>query len=441
MTWLHARCIFRTAIEVSRYHLSKLIFDFQSQSSVATSSWKQQAPAIVGNAADDGLGRSVALSADTRTLVVGAPGDYDNTDRKGYVRVYHTDKDDGSRIGQTIYGNAIGDLFGWSVDITTEGNNIVLGAPGYYNNTDRPGYVRVYSLVSNDEAGDDTWNQIGQDIVGEADGDEFGYSVSISEDVGTIAVGAVKGANSNSGYVRIYRLEDDGTSWGQIGEDIAGESYHDNFGFSVSLSADGSTIAIGAPDNDDNGDRSGQVMVYRIDSEGSSWERLVQSIYGDNAGDRFGISVNLSPDGNTLAIGSPGYWKENDRPGYVRVFSLESSLNTGSWIQIDQDIIGEANGDEFGRSVSLSDDGKTLAVGARTADGNGDYSGHVKIYQMDDSTSGWMQLGDDIDGEAAHDSSGWSVSLSVDGNMVAIGSPYNDDNGDASGHVRVFVLE
>jgi hypothetical protein len=125
----------------------------------------------------------------------------------------------------------------------------------------------------------------------------------------------------------------------------------------------------------------------------------------------------------------------------VRVFSLESSLNTGSWIQIDQDIIGEANGDEFGRSVSLSDDGKTLAVGARTADGNGDYSGHVKIYQMDDSTSGWMQLGDDIDGEAAHDSSGWSVSLSVDGNMVAIGSPYNDDNGDASGHVRVFVLE
>ena len=60
---------------------------------------------------------------------------------------------------------------------------------------------------------------------------------------------------------------------------------------------------------------------------------------------------------------------------------------------------------------------------------------------MDDSTSGWMQLGDDIDGETAHDSSGWSVSLSADGNMVAIGSPYNDDNGDASGHVRVFVLE
>ena len=133
----------------------------------------------------------MALSADARILVVGAPGDIFNLAKKGYVRVYHTDKDDGSRIGQTIYGNASGDLFGWSVEITTEGNNIVLGAPGYSNNNDRPGYVRVHSLASNDEAGDDTWNQIGQDIVGEANGNQFGYSVSISEDGETIAVGAI----------------------------------------------------------------------------------------------------------------------------------------------------------------------------------------------------------------------------------------------------------
>ncbi len=296
-------------------------------------------------------------------------------------------------------------------------------------------YLRVFSLVSNDEASDDTWNQIGQDIIGEANGDEFGYSVSISEDGETIAVGTFNSAS----YIRIYLLEDDGTSWGQIGEDIVGEADYDYFGYSVSLSADGSTLAIGAPYNDDNGDDSGQVMVYRINSEESSWERLVQkSILGDNAGDRFGTSVNLSPDGNTLAIGSPGYWEEEDRPGYVRVFSLESSLNTDSWNQIGQDITGEANGDEFGFSVSLSGDGKTLAVGARRADF---HSGHVKVYQMDDSVSGWMQLGDDIDGEAAYDNSGWSVSLSADGNTVAISSPINNDNGDASGHVRVFVLE
>ena len=50
----------------------------------------------------------------------------------------------------------------------------------------------------------------------------------------------------------------------------------------------------------------------------------------------------------------------------------------------------------------------------------------------------WSQLGADIDGEAAGDYSGYSVSLSSDGTIVAIGAPYNDGNGSNSGHVRVY---
>ena len=104
---------------------------------------------------------------------------------------------------------------------------------------DRPRYVQVYSLDNNDKAGNDTWSQIGQDIVVEANDDEFGYSVSISKDGNTIAVvGAIFDANYNSGYVRIYRLGDDGTSWGQIGKDIVCEAAYDGVGISVSLSAD-----------------------------------------------------------------------------------------------------------------------------------------------------------------------------------------------------------
>jgi hypothetical protein len=67
-------------------------------------------------------------------------------------------------------------------------------------------------------------------------------------------------------------------SWGQIGEDIDGEAAYDNTDVSVSLSTDGSTISIGAPFINDNGITSGQVMVYRINSEGLSWERLVQGM-------------------------------------------------------------------------------------------------------------------------------------------------------------------
>jgi hypothetical protein len=155
---------------------------FQSAPPVGTSSWRQLGLTIVKDAAFGGLGYSVALSADARTLLIGAPG-YADPDRKGYVKVYRSDEDGGNRVqlGKTIYGNATGDLFGYSVDITADGNFIILGSPGtgmYVGDMweyDRPGYVRVFPLDSDDESGTNgTWKQIGQDIIGEAIGDQFG---------------------------------------------------------------------------------------------------------------------------------------------------------------------------------------------------------------------------------------------------------------------------
>jgi len=354
----------------------------------------------------------VSLSADAKTLVIGAPGLYDNTDREGYVKVYRTTDDGGNRtqLGQTIYGNATGDLFGLSVDVTAQGNVIVLGSPGYLGNNDRPGYVQVFSLDSDDETAGTTgaWKQVGQDITGEAIGDEFGWSVSISYDGKTIAVGA----DTNDG---------------------------------VSLSANGTIVAIGATGAGIDGVvYTGQVKVYRIDSGGSSWEQLGKSIYGDKADDWFGYSAHISPDGNSLAVGT----FVSGGPGYVKVFSLENDggddddLGASSWKQVGLTITGEANGDQFGYSVSLSDDAKTLAVGAPNANGeDGDNVGQVSVYRRDDSESGWTKIGEDIVGEGAGDESGGSVSLSGDGKTVAIGSIWNVDNGTYSGHVRVFVAE
>ena len=112
-----------------------------------------------------------------------------------------------------------------------------------------------------------------------------------------------------------------------------------------------------------------------------------------------------------------------------------------SWQKIGNDIDGEAADDYSGYSVSLSSDGHTVAIGATDNDGNGNYSGHVRIFQWIESTSIWTQVGDDIDGEVADDHSGWSVSLSSDGRVVAIGAPWNDGNGDTSGHVRIYQSE
>ena len=95
-----------------------------------------------------------------------------------------------------------------------------------------------------------------------------------------------------------------------------------------------------------------------------------------------------------------------------------------------------------GYSVSLSADGTTVAIGARMEMMvMGMDSGHVRVYHLDDSGSSlsWVQVGNDIDGVAVGDESGYSVSLSADGKSVAVGSRDNDDNGSNAGHARVFM--
>ena len=110
----------------------------------------------------------------------------------------------------------------------------------------------------------------------------------------------------------------------------------------------------------------------------------------------------------------------------------------GVYALIGADIDGEAANNQSGWSVSLSSDGTTVAIGAPYNDANGDNSGHVRIYAWNSATSAWEQQGADIDGEAADDWSGWSVSLSSDGTTVAIGAYLNNGNGTLSGHVRIY---
>ena len=108
--------------------------------------------------------------------------------------------------------------------------------------------------------------------------------------------------------------------------------------------------------------------------------------------------------------------------GNSSVFSRTPSTRS-SWDSV-LDIDGEAADDVSGWSVSLSSDGSVVAIGAIGNDGNGSNSGHVRVYAWDGSS--WVQRGADINGEAAGDGSG-AVSLSSDGFVVAIGAPDNAD--------------
>ena len=91
-----------------------------------------------------------------------------------------------------------------------------------------------------------------------------------------------------------------------------------------------------------------------------------------------------------------------------------------AWVQRGSDIDGEAASDQSGYSVSLSSDGSIVAIGAIENDGTASNAGHTRVYEWNGSA--WIQKGGDIDGELGSDLSGISVSLSSDGSIVAIGA-------------------
>ena len=366
---------------------------------------------IDGESAEDSSGE-VSLSSDGNRLAIGAPGNDGNGTGSGHVRIYEWSGMAWTQLGADIDGEAAYDYSGSSVSLSSDGNRLAIGAPGNDGNGTGSGHVRVYEWSGM------FWTQLGSDIDGEATGDEVGLAVSLSSDGNRLAIGTPYN-NGNSGHVRVLEWAD--STWTQLGADIDAEEAEEYSGFSVSLSSDGNRLASGAI-------WANHARVYQW--SGTNWMQLGADIEGEQAGDQSGRSVSLSDDGNRLAVGAPMNNGTGSESGHTRVYQWSGS----AWTQLGADIDGEASGDHSGWSVSLSSDGNRVAIGALW---NRSSAGHVRVYQW--SGAAWVQLGADIDGEAANDYSGL-VSLSSDGNRLAIGASGNDGNGDHSGQVRVFDI-
>ena len=286
------------------------------------------------------------------------------------------------------------------------------------------GSLAVAPIGANQSASAETIiSQLGSDIDGATADDNSGRSVSLSSDGTRVAIGA-PGSSPGKGQVRIYDWTDG--AWVQTGSDIDGEAAGDRFGTSVSLSSDGTRVAIGARFNDGSFSNAGHVRVY--DLTDGAWVQTGSDIDGEAAVDYSGYSVSLSSDGTRVAIGAAYNDGSYNNAGHVRVY--EWNDGTTSWDKLGSDIDGEAASDQSGSSVSLSSDGTRVAIGAPA---NGSNAGHVRIYEYSGGT--WNQLGSDIDGEAPDDRSGYTVSLSSDGTRVAIGAEGNDN---FAGGVRVY---
>jgi len=284
------------------------------------------------------------------------------------------------------------------------------------------GQVKVFENINN------VWTQIGMDIIGENSGDDSGDALSLSSDGTRVAIGARSNtANGElSGHVRVYQWANN--AWTQLGQDIDGDSIKDVFGSAVSLSGNGNRLAVGAFGNDVNGSFSGQVKVFEWIN--NTWMQMGQDFYGDNTGDGMGVYVSLSQDGSRLAMGAGGYDVNAEDAGQVKVFEWKNN----SWEQVGVDILGNVEAENSGFALSMSGDGNRLAVGAPHF-GPARY-GRVSIYEWQNGA--WLLLGSPIVGDETGDLAGTSVSLSFDGNRVAFGAPNNDDAAFLSGKVKVF---
>ena len=308
------------------------------------------------------------------------------------------------------------------------------------------------------------------------DNDYFGGSVSLSNDGSTLAVGAqgeesgatgVNGDQSDNsiyGAGAVYVFVRSGSTWSQQAYiKSPSPAFREDFGYSVSLSSNGDTLAIGALNessgaigiNGDDTDQSkiGAGAAYIFTRSGTTWsqEAYIKSSTSNtdsfgNSQDYFGAGVDLSNDGNTLlviaisegsnATGINGDETNNDAPGSGAVYVFTRSGTTWS-----QEAYIKSSNTETGdalRGASLSGDGDTIAVGATGEDSsatgingdqtNNDAPGSGAVYVFTRSGTTWSQEAYiKSSNSETGDAFGGSIDLSSDGNTMVV-SAVNEDS-------------
>ncbi|MGA2976764.1 MAG: chitobiase/beta-hexosaminidase C-terminal domain-containing protein [Spirochaetia bacterium] len=352
---------------------------------------------LVGSdgAASDYFGRSVAVSGDGNTAVIGA---YYKNSAQGEAYVF-TKSGSSWNQAATLFAvsGATYDCFGFSVAISNDGSTVVIGAWG--TNTYQ-GEAYVFTGTS--------WSTVKElTVTPGAAFDYFGYSVAVSSDGSTAVIGAI---NANTTKGEAYVFTKSGSTWSQT-ELIAGDGVAgDQFGCSVAISSNGGTVVIGAMNANTT---KGEAYVYN----GTSWGTETKLKAADGAsGDQFGYSVSVSSDGSTLVIGAIS---ANTTKGEAYVY------NGTSWGTETKLFASDGTaGDQFGCSVSASGDGNTAVIGAygKTVGTN---SSQGAAYVFTSSGSSWTQTRKlTTDDGAASDNFGFSVTASSDGSTLVIGA-YN----------------
>ncbi|EJK49603.1 hypothetical protein THAOC_31506, partial [Thalassiosira oceanica] len=186
-----------------------------------------------------------------------------------------------------------------------------------------------------------------------------------------------------------------------------------------------SVVPIDDNTTDLNGTMDGDGTSYPADSDELATVPLyesLQSFIGESEGSFAGSSVVITPSGDFIAVGSrKANSPSSDTTGMVRVYRRGED---GLYAPHGADLFGSAKGEEFGSSVSISDNGNRIAVGSRSSSvPSKSKCGAISMFEYDESTDMWLQLGNTIEGLNTNDRFGYSISMSALGLRVAAGAP------------------
>ena len=441
---------------------------------------------------NDQFGLDIDLSSDGNTLAVsawfessnatGVDGDQTNNAflRSGAVYVYTRS---GSNWTQQAYVKAsntnINAQFGFSLSLSNDGNILAVGARG--DRSGSPGIGGDQTDVSQPASGavyifSRTGTNWAQTEFIKASNPElqdgFGWSVDLSGDGNTLAVSApyedsnAAGINgnqndnslTNSGAVYIFKQA--GSVWSQQAYIKASNpDQNDEFGFNIALSSDSNTLVISAKNessnatsingNQSNNSSLGSGAAYVFTYNAGTWsQEAYLKASNANQGDQFGRSVAISSDGNTIAVGA---MEENSNATGINGDEANNSLtragaayifvrNAGIWTQ--EAYVKASNtdaGQELGFSIALNSDGNKLAVGAISEGSNstginGDQNNTLAlssgaVYVFARNGTNWAQEAYvKATNTASGNSFGTSVALSANGDTIAIGSPNEASN-------------
>jgi hypothetical protein len=432
-------------------------------------------------------GNASAISQDGTTLAIGAP--HENSSARGINgnQNDHSLYSSGAVYAFTRKGNAVtqqayikasnpgdGANFGSSVVLSRDGNTMAVAA--YYESSGATGINGNQNDRSIPEAGavyiftrtGSTWSQqayikasnTGNAAAGEslAEGDQFGYSIALSSDGNTLAVGAI-GEDSNATGINGNQADNSANQSGaeyvfiRTGSAWSQEAYIKSsmtrpnvlFGYSTGLSGDGNTLAVAEYDAD-----RGKGALYVLTRDGHTWSHQAR-IQADNAEpqDSLGYSLAISEDGNTIASGAadedclkPGVNPtgcENDQASNTSAGAAYVFVRNGStWTQ--QAFLKASNPgkeDWFGVRIAISGDGNTVAVSAPNEDSaatgiNGKQddesaqeAGAVYVFTRSGTT--WVQQAYvKASNTGAGDEFGSSITLSRDGRTMLVGARGED---------------